>query len=87
MSCASLPPVPLCPRVIPSGRGRVSYNLVPYVSPVGPTQPRTLRVSALYTSGATRYLSGQFRDIPAAEHFIARFYPDLIGRRAASAVS
>lgn len=69
------------PPSVPPAPTRLSYSLVAVPPPKGSASYTSLRISVVYASGRTMYLPGRFTDSIAAEDYLARFYPDLLGKQ------
>lgn len=59
---------------------RLSYSLVASPPPRGSALKHSLRIDVVYASGRVMSFRERFKSVKEAEHFIARFYPDLIGK-------
>jgi len=53
-------------------------------NPPGSAIAPSLRIRVAYASGVTMNLHGRFSDAAAAEQYLSRFYPDLLGKSASS---
>ena len=64
----------------PSPTVRVAYAIVPSSETIPGKRP-ALRITIVYQSGRVRRSRERFGTRKAAEEFLARFYPELVGRR------
>jgi len=64
----------------PVATKRLFYSLVAAETGAGHAPSALLRIRVTYASGVVQNLPGRFSDDAAAEQFLERFYPDLVGK-------